>query len=229
MQGAFGALTVTMRLYPAVVTAHLLGGMGLLALLAVQAQGCTRAPLPLPRRLLVGTLAVFVLSVVQVALGGWVSANYAVLACPDFPTCQGSWWPTVDFEQGFTLRRQLGATQDGAWLSFPALTAIHVAHRLGAGIVLAAIALLSWRLAQARRDQPALGTWPELLAGVALWQVATGLSTVVFGWPLIAAVAHTGGAAALLTLLSALMTRAWQARIAEPSARTARLRLGAAP
>ena len=126
VQGAFGALTVTMKLYPAIVTLHLLGGLGLLALLAAQLEGYRRAPLRLPGRIYGASLAVLVLCVVQIALGGWVSTNYAVLACTDFPTCHGAWWPAMDFEHGFTVWRALGVGKDGGWLSFEALTPITV-------------------------------------------------------------------------------------------------------
>ena len=208
VQGAFGALTVTMKLYPAIVTAHLLGGLALLALLAVQREGYRRAAVALPISLTIAALALASLSVLQMALGGWVSTNYAVLACRDFPTCQGSWWPVMDFEHGFALRRELGAGKDGGFLPFAALTAIHYAHRLGAYVVLVAMALFAWRL-HATRDAVlrrfALGT-----AAIALWQLASGLSNVVLGWPLIGAVAHTAGAAAWVTLLAMLLTRAHQ-------------------
>lgn len=229
VQGAFGALTVTMKLYPAVVTAHLLGGVGLLALLAAQAQGYVRAPLPLPRRLVTATLVVLGLCWVQTALGGWVSTNYAVLACTDFPACQGSWWPEMDFGNGFALKRALGETTDGDWLPFAALTAIHYVHRLGAYVVLAAVALLAWRLAAAGRAQPALTRWAWILGGVALWQLGSGLSNVFLGWPLVAAVAHTGGAAALVAGLTVLLTRVRQARRAAPAAGVAGLRTGVTP
>lgn len=216
LQGAFGALTVTMKLYPAIVTAHLLGGVVLLALLAAQAQGYVRAPLPLPRRLHAATLVVLVLCWLQTTLGGWVSTNYAVLACTDFPACQGSWWPEMDFGEGFAPLRELGQTADGAWLPFAALTAIHYVHRLGAYLVLVAVALLAWRLAVAGRSRPTLRRWAWALGGVALWQLASGLSNVFLGWPLAAAVAHTGGAAALVAWLTVLLTRARQGRLATP-------------
>jgi cytochrome c oxidase assembly protein subunit 15 len=212
VQGAFGALTVTMKLYPAIVTAHLLGGVVLLALLAAQAQGYVFAPLPLARRLVAATLAVLGLCWLQTALGGWVSTNYAVLACTDFPVCQGAWWPEMDFAQGFAPIRELGETPEGDWLPFAALTAIHYVHRLGAYVVLAAVALLAWRLAAAGRAQPALRRWAWILGSLALWQLASGLSNVFLGWPLVAAIAHTGGAAALVTWLTILLTRARQAR-----------------
>src|SRR5262249_56270046 len=88
------------------------------------------------------------LVVAQIALGGWVSTNYAVLACTDFPTCQGHWWPTTDFAEGFSVRRELGSSAGGGWLPFPALTAIHMAHRLGALVVFVAIAAYGWRPAR---------------------------------------------------------------------------------
>jgi heme a synthase len=210
LQGAFGALTVTMKLYPAIVTAHLLGGLGLLALLAAQSEAYRPAPVALPRRLFAGVWVVFALSIAQAALGGWVSTNYAVLACSDFPTCQGTWWPPMDFAHAFTVRRELGIGHDGAAIPFAALTAIHVVHRIGAMVVFAALALLAWRLmATGGAAQRRFGLG---LVGVAAWQFASGLGNVVLGWPLVAAVAHTAGAAALVTLLTVLLARAHQAQ-----------------
>jgi len=218
LQGAFGALTVTMKLYPAIVTAHLLGGLALIALLAAQDQAFAPRPLVLPRTLWRGAWVVALLTLVQIALGGWVSTNYAVLACTDFPTCHGSWWPAMDFTHGFALQRELGSTADGGWLPFAALTAIHYTHRLAAYVVLTALALVAWRLHAAGQPRFALG-----FALVALWQLASGLSNVVLGWPLVAAVAHTGGAAALVMLLTALLARARpQAARAEAAARPLR-------
>lgn len=212
LQGAFGALTVTMKLYPAIVTTHLLGGLGLLVLLAVQSQSHVRTPLRLTRGVHAGVWIVFVLSVLQVALGGWVSTNYAVLACTDFPTCQGRWWPEMDFEHGFTVLRELGAGKGGGYLPFAALTAIHVTHRVGAVVVLSAMALLAWRLHAS--GEPAKRRWAVALVAVGLWQFASGLSNAVLGWPLVAALAHTAGAAALITLLAVMLARARQARVA---------------
>jgi cytochrome c oxidase assembly protein subunit 15 len=216
LQGAFGALTVTLKLYPAIVTAHLLGGLALLALLAVQSQAYVRAPLPLPRGVHAGLALLAVLSVGQIALGGWVSTNYAVLACSDFPTCQGRWWPDADFEQGFTLLRPLGLGVDGQAIPFAALTAIHLAHRIGAAVVFVALGMVAWRLAAS--GDPAERRWAGALAGVAAWQLASGLGNVVLGWPLVAALAHTAGAATLVVLLAIVLTRAWQARRAPRAA-----------
>jgi cytochrome c oxidase assembly protein subunit 15 len=211
-QGAFGALTVTLKLYPAIVTLHLLGGIGLLALLALQSELATPRPLALPagtRRLL---YAVAALTLLQVALGGWVSTNYAVLACSDFPSCQGSWWPEMDFRHGFTLLRDLGATRSGDFLPFAALTAIHYTHRLMAYAVFAALLWLAWRL---HREQVAARRAVVALLGLALWQLASGLGNVVLGWPLVAALAHTAGAAVLVTLLVVLAVRGALAKLPE--------------
>jgi cytochrome c oxidase assembly protein subunit 15 len=208
MQGAFGALTVTMSLYPAIVTLHLLGGLGLLALLAIQAEGYEPRRLVLPPALVAGLGVVALLAVAQVALGGWVSTNYAVLACRDFPTCQGTWWPDMDFAQGFVLRRPLGGDGEGGYLPFAALTAIHMAHRLGAFVLLTALALLAWRLYAPGGEAR---TWALALAAIALWQAASGLGNVLLGWPLASAVAHTAGSAALVVVLTILLVRSRRA------------------
>ncbi|MFM2067351.1 MAG: hypothetical protein RLZZ584_2260 [Pseudomonadota bacterium] len=237
LQGAFGAWTVTLKLYPAIVTLHLLGGVGLLALLGVAARRSSlalrtlaadtdrtsgpahpTAPAPTPaaedglqsHRSMLQLLLVLLLA--QITLGGWVSTNYAVLACSDFPRCHhGSWWPEVDFHAGFTVLRELGRQGDGSLLGLPALTAIHLTHRLGALVVLAATGLAAWRM---RRARP--GAWQARALRVALvlllLQFLTGISNIVLGWPLPAALAHTGGAAALLALLAALLTRPIDAR-----------------
>ena len=203
VQGAFGALTVTMKLFPLIVTLHLLGGLILLALLQAQAVRYAQAHdaaqrVVLPRNTWLLLTATFVLLWLQIALGGWVSTNYAVLACNEFPACQGSFWPAMAFREGFTLWRELGAGVEGGNISFQALTAIHYVHRLAAYPLFAALLLLAWRL----RQIPAMrgyGTW---VGALALWQFATGLSNVVLGWPLVAAVSHTGGAAALVVVLT---------------------------
>ncbi|WCM94226.1 COX15/CtaA family protein [Acidovorax sp. NCPPB 2350] len=207
LQGAFGAWTVTMKLFPAIVTLHLIGGIVLLALLCVQAVRQTQAsrdeaPVAVSRGLRTLMAATALLVGLQVVLGGWVSTNYAVLACTTFPTCQGSWWPDMDFAQGFEIWRPLGLLQDGNHIGFAGLTAIHYAHRLAAYVVLAALALLAWRLRRAG-VLPAPARW---LAGLAAMQFATGLSNVVLDWPLMAAVLHTGGAAALVVVLTWALT-----------------------
>jgi cytochrome c oxidase assembly protein subunit 15 len=205
VQGAFGALTVTLKLYPLVVTLHLLGGIGLLALLAVQAQRHDGSVLALPGTVRAAAWAAFAVSAAQVALGGWVSANYAVLACRDFPTCNGQWWPAMDFDHGFALLRELGAARDQGFLPFGALVAIHWTHRAWAVLVVAATGVLAaclWRCPGRTARRFAQG-----VLGLVAWQVASGLSNVVLGWPIAAALAHTAGAAALIALLAVLLAR----------------------
>ena len=198
LQGAFGALTVTMKLFPAIVTLHLLLAIGLLTLLVVQAvryEGWKTVAVPPGLR---GALAVaLALLWLQVALGGWVSTNYAVLACTGFPSCNGTWLPALDW-QGFALLRDLGHTVDGQVLPFAALTTIHFVHRSAAWLVLVVLVAVGWRL---RRAQGMKGLAQGLLALAAL-QLATGLSNVVLDWPLVAAVLHTGGASALVLSLT---------------------------
>ena len=230
VQGAFGALTVTMKLFPVIVTLHLLGGLVLLALLRAQsvfyAQAETRAQGVLrskfmglaTRRLLIAS---FVLLWLQIALGGWVSTNYAVLACTDFPSCQNSLWPAMDFSQGFTFWRELGAGAgaDGGNLTFAALTAIHYVHRLGAYVVFVVLAGLALVLYRQRSFRPE-ARW---LAALLLLQVATGLGNVLLGWPLAAAVLHTAGAAALVVVLTGVLFSASRVAIEVRASRPAPL------
>ena len=202
VQGGFGALTVTMKLFPAIVTMHLLGGYVLLGLLTLQAaqlwlQSGARQVQAIAISARVGLWLALAALVLQAALGGWVSTNYAVLACMEFPTCQGSHWPAMDFAQGFTLWRPLGLQPDGQPLSFEALTAIHMVHRwMAAGLVLV-MGLVLWQL----RAYSALRRPMQLLGLLLALQLLTGLSNVVLGWPLLAAVLHTGGAGAMLVCL----------------------------
>ena len=232
VQGAFGALTVTMKLFPAIVTLHLLGGMVLLALLQKQAVAYSQAmrqdsqfvsddTVTLPRGARALVLGTFAALWLQIALGGWVSTNYAVLACSDFPRCQGSWWPQMNFVQGFALWRELGQTQAGAYISFEALTAIHYVHRLFAYLLFVMLGWCAWKLWRV----PALHTHAKWLAALALWQFLTGVSNVVLGWPLVAAVAHTAGAAALVLALTSLVLRTAKSTAPEPEFRLSAARL----
>lgn len=216
IQGAFGALTVTMKLFPAIVTLHLLGGLFLLVLLCAQTVGYqqgvrNQSPAPISTRLRAGLWVVFALLFIQVALGGWVSTNYAVLACSTFPDCNGSWWPEMDFAQGFEIWRPLGLLSDGSPIHFAALTAIHYIHRLAAYAVILAVLALVYVL----RQQPALASQRRWLLGLIALQFGTGLSNVVLDWPLLAAVLHTGGAAALVTVMT------WALAATRPSSATA--------
>lgn len=197
-QAAFGMWTVTLKLWPQVVTAHLLGGfttLALLFLLSLRLSGALPA-LALPaglRRLAAAALA---LVIGQIALGGWVSSNYAAVACVDLPTCHGQWWPAMDFANGFHLTQHIGPNYLGGQLDSDARTAIHMTHRLGALVVTLTLLALAWRL----RGE-GLGRLAGLLLAVLALQVGLGISNVLFHLPLPVAVAHNGGGALLLLTL----------------------------
>ena len=219
IQGAFGALTVTMKLFPAIVTMHLMGAMILLAMLQAQAvqyeQGAKAFAASAHTRLVLA--AGFALLALQIALGGWVSTNYAVLACTEFPMCQGAWIPPMDMKQGFEIWRELGQTGQGSTIALPALTAIHIVHRMFAFVVFGVLGYAAWLLRKLGQSQAA--AW---IAGLLLWQLITGLSNVVLGWPLLAAVSHTGGAAGLVLICTATLMRL---RVAEAVKKASHLKL----
>ncbi len=200
-QGLFGKWTVTLLLKPAIVSLHLLGGMTLVALLAwlcarhLRLTGGPPSSLRSLRPL--ATIGLVVLSV-QIALGGWVSTNYAALACMDFPTCHGAWKPATDFSHGFHFVRELGMTTNGEPLSNEALNAIHWAHRIGALVttvvlIAAAVALL--------RAHPALRRQAMWIKTALVLQILIGISTVHFAKPIFLATAHNFVAAVLLATL----------------------------
>lgn len=202
VQGAFGAFTVTMKLFPLIVTLHLLGGMMLLVLLTVQLvrqrhafEEAAARPIPIWVYGLTGLTWISVF--MQTGLGAWVSSNYAVLACDTYPMCQNSWLPDMNMAKAFELWRPLGQDASGQALPFQALTAIHMVHRWHAVIP----ALLILLLAKAWMNN-GMRTQGWLLIGVLLSQFITGISNAVLGWPLLAALMHTGSAALLLLLLT---------------------------
>jgi cytochrome c oxidase assembly protein subunit 15 len=200
LQGLFGKWTVTLLLKPAIVTLHLLGGMMLVALLAwlvarhLNVTGGQPSTLRGMRCLL--TVGLIVLSL-QIALGGWVSTNYAALACMDFPTCHGTWQPDADFLHGFQIVRELGKTDEGDPLSNEALNAIHWAHRIGA---LVALLMLAY-VAQRAMRLVALRTLGGVMLSLLLVQVTLGIGNALGGLPIAVAVAHNGVAALLLAVL----------------------------
>jgi cytochrome c oxidase assembly protein subunit 15 len=198
LQGAFGAWTVTLKLQPAIVTTHLLLGMALLALLTwMAASQSPHAPVAAAGvRLRVAAAIGLGVLALQIALGGWVSTNYAALACSDYPLCHGALVPNMDYQHGFTLWRQLGMTAGGEFLPFDALTAIHWTHRTFA---LAVALLLGWLGHKAMHIDGLQKTGRALLLMVAL-QFAIGVATVLLNWPLTIAVLHNGGAALLVVL-----------------------------
>ncbi len=207
-QGLLGKWTVTLLLKPAIVTGHLLGGlttMALLTLLALRAAGVPRHTVP--AGLVRWARLCLVLVIGQIVLGGWTSTNYAALACTDFPTCHGSWWPQMDIANAFHVVRELGMTADGELLSHEALTAIHWMHRVGAALVSVALVILSARLFFAGRRAMALAVGVMLLG-----QVALGIGNVVMSLPLAMAVAHNAGAALLLLTMVIVNERLLPAR-----------------
>lgn len=194
-QGLLGMWTVTLLLRPVIVSAHLLGGMATLALLVwlvARLQGLPGTERSGPVQMAGLALAAVAL---QIVLGGWVSTNYAALACTDFPTCHGSWWPQADWLRGFQLHRELGMDTQGQALSLEALTAIHWAHRLGALAASLAVGYLGLRLL----PHPAWRAWGFGLLGLLALQVSLGVANVLAGLPLSVAVAHNLGAALLLS------------------------------
>ncbi|MDN3520957.1 COX15/CtaA family protein [Halomonas ramblicola] len=214
VQGAFGAFTVTLRLWPQVVTLHLLGGLSVMLMflwLHLRLRRCSTGRLtlggvaPPGRRLtpLWGLAAA--LLVLQLALGGWVSSNYAGIACQGFPTCNGQWWPTMDWSEGFHLTQGVGPNYLHGQLHADARAAIQVGHRLGAlalGLVLLVLAVRHWREARLR---PWLGA---LLTAYGL-QLGIGIANVLLWLPLWLALLHTAGAVALAVTL-ALAAWAWR-------------------
>jgi len=211
VQGAFGALTVTLKLQPVIVTTHLLLGMGLLSMLVWHAtrqseSGSAESTLNTanaPGMVRVWALIALLLGFAQIALGGWVSTNYAALACGGFPLCQGAVIPAMDIEHGFTLWRQLGMTAGGDYLPFDALVAVHWVHRMFALVVVTVIGFTAWRAMQVSAVAK-VGRW--LLWLIAL-QFLSGISTVLFNWPLALAVLHNAGAAVMVVLLTILNCR----------------------
>ncbi len=200
LQAAFGMWTVTLRLWPQVVTAHLLGGfatLGLLFLLSLRLAGAW-APLPGLSRGLRGLAGVALgAALVQIALGGWVSSNYAALACADLPTCHGQWWPAMDFANGFHLSQHIGPNYLGGQLDSAARTAIHVGHRLGALSLSALLLALAWQLCR-----EGLAALAGLLLLALATQLGLGVANVLLHLPLAVALAHSlGGAVLLLCLL----------------------------
>ena len=200
-QAALGMWTVTLKLLPLVVMAHLMGGLATFSLLLWLTLSTRPRDKSLDylafepfRGLIITGLLILI---VQLALGGWTSANYAALACPDFPTCQGQAWPDMNFSDGFTVMRDIGVDYEGGVLDLPSRTAIHVAHRIGAAVTFIFLAILAFRLIRPRE------TWRSgaLLGGVLVAQVTLGTLNVLLFLPLPNAVAHNAVGALLLGVM----------------------------
>ncbi|GGZ65663.1 cytochrome oxidase assembly protein [Lysobacter xinjiangensis] len=205
-QALLGMWTVTWLLKPIVVMGHLLGGLTIFAMLLWMAWRATDLPIRLAdaRRLKRLVIAAIVLLGLQIALGGWVSSNYAALACGnDFPTCVGRWWPPANFQEGFVLWRGIGVDYEGGILDGASRIAIQMAHRIMAVVVFVYLMWLALRFLR----MPGMRGWGTVLAVLTLAQVALGIANVHLGLPLHVAVAHNAGAALLLAALVTLLAR----------------------
>lgn len=208
LQALLGMWTVTIRLNPTIVMLHLIGGFTTLSLLWWIALSRPSGLLPRLKTKVAGhlrglALVGLLLVVGQVMLGGWTSANYAALHCPDFPTCQGQWWPPMDFREAFVLWRGTDTNFEGGVLDNDARVAIHVTHRLGA-LTVAIVLLGLFGLLRRQRRLPLLRRFAWVLLAALGLQISLGISNVVFGLPLAVAVAHNGGGALLLLVLVTL-------------------------
>ena len=206
-QALLGMWTVTQLLKPLIVSAHLLGGMATLSFLLWlwlrERSQSSHAYYARVDHLRGGAFLGLILVVIQIALGGWVSTNYAALACTDYPMCQGAWVPAMDFEHAFTLRRELGETASGELLPLTALTAIHWMHRVMALVVTVYLGWLALRLFRA----PGYAGMGLAICVLLALQVSLGISNVLLSLPLALAVAHNAGAALLLSSLVLLNYR----------------------
>ena len=218
LQALFGMWTVTLKLWPQIVTLHLLGGFTMLSSLWLLTLRLNNQCWRLPDRALVSVsslrrFAVFglLLVIAQICLGGWTTSNYAALACPDFPTCQQQWWPVMDFSDGFNLLQHIGPNYLGGMMDNSARVAIHFSHRVGAVAVALYLACLIWKLC----TQVAL---PEtrriaiVIAAILIAQLCLGVSNIVFNFPLAVAVTHNLVGALLLLALVTLNHRVFTAQ-----------------
>lgn len=207
-QGLLGMWTVTLLLKPLIVVMHLIGGLSTLALLAwlaMRPSSATERARPNHGGLRKLAAAGLLILALQIVLGGWTSSNYAALACPDFPTCQNSFWPSMDIKDAFVLWRGLGIDYEGGVLDHPARVAIHFVHRLGAiaaAIILGILSLLAWR----RGETPTVRAAGVVLGVVLVAQLILGPMMVMRALPLSLATAHNG-VAALLLLATVRMNR----------------------
>jgi cytochrome c oxidase assembly protein subunit 15 len=208
LQGTLGALTVTLLLTPLIVTAHLIGGLATLSLLwwlsiSPERRTLSHAETGLQKF----ALAACIVLACQIFLGGWTSTNYAAVACPDFPTCQRSWWPSMDFHDAFILWRGHGDYEGGV-LANPARMAIQFTHRIGAaatGLTLLGLGLLT----MLRATSPRLTRAGALLMVAVIAQISIGIATVRLGVPLPVATLHNAGAALLVLTMLWLVRALW--------------------
>ena len=211
-QALLGMWTVTMLLRPIVVMGHLMGAICMFSLLVWMAWRATDLPITVADKYLPTIIrGSFAVLMIQIALGGWVSANYASLACgggqwtsvDNFPQCVGEWWPIQDYRQGFTLSRSIGVDYEGGVLDGPARIAIQMAHRIWAIITTVYLGGLVWYLWRL----PGLRGWAIGLLIILLSQFTLGVFNVKLALPLVVGVMHNGGAVALTFILVSLLAR----------------------
>jgi len=206
-QALLGMWTVTLKLKPVIVMAHLLGGLTSFSLILWLMFSSRRQLADKPnikvRKMRGAIITAVLILAMQIALGGWTSANYAALACPDVPMCTGQWWPEANFKEGFVLWREIGVDYEGGLLDQRSRVAIHLTHRIGAVITLLVLIVLAFRLLKI----PRLRTGGLVLMGLVLAQFTLGILNVALYLPLPNAVAHNAGAALLLATLLGLLNK----------------------
>jgi cytochrome c oxidase assembly protein subunit 15 len=209
LQGLFGMWTVTLKLWPQVVTAHLLGGfttISLLWILTLRLNNYRWQPdadaLARLKRLRAPALAALLVVIVQIALGGWTTSNYAAVACPDLPTCQAQWLPPMDFAQGFNVFQHVGPNYLGGTMTNEARVAIHMSHRVGAIVTLLVVGLLCLRLL--RDDHSGVRRLGAVIGAVLGLQLCLGLGNILFQFPVWVATAHNAVGALLLLVVITL-------------------------
>ena len=201
-QATLGMWTVTFLLRPVVVSAHLIGGMSVLAILTwLYVRNCV-SPIPVCSTIRLHAKIGVLILLGQIFLGGWTSSNYAGLACTDFPTCHGLWWPKMNFGDAFYLRRALGENALGRPLTLESVTAIQWTHRLGAGVTFLYLGMLSWKLI--KQSISILRNWGIALITLLLMQIGLGIVNLILHLPLVLAVAHHFVAALLVVTLISL-------------------------
>ena len=217
LQAAFGMWTVTLKLWPQVVTSHLLGGFTMLSMLWLLTLRLNNEQWRLPDRelarisklrgwVVIGLLVV----IVQISLGGWTTSNYAAVACPDFPTCQSQWLPSMDFSHGLNIFQHIGPNYLGGTMHNEGRVAIHFMHRVGAIVTALYLIWLAWRLIATRLSQPRRMAF--IMLGIVTAQIALGIGNVVLHFPLAVAVAHNLTGAVLLLALVTLNHRVFTAQ-----------------
>lgn len=206
-QALLGMWTVTLKLKPIIVMAHLLGGLTSFSLILWLMFSTGRQNRDNPniriRRMRAPILTAIAILAIQIALGGWTSANYAALACPDVPMCTGQWWPDTNFKEGFILWREIGVNYEGGLLDQQSRVAIHLTHRMGAVVTLFVLIILAFRLLKI----PRLRSGGQVLLALILTQFTLGVLNVALYLPLPNAVAHNAGAALLLATLLSLLNK----------------------